>query len=54
MYVLLLSVGDYRIETIPVPEVGEREVLVKVLAVGICASDVKCYCGASYYWGQRH
>ena len=44
--------GDYRIETRLVSDVRDREVLVKVLAVGICASDVKCYEGANYYWGM--
>ena len=43
---------DYGIESHPVPEISDGEVLVKVLAVGICASDVKCYNGASYYWGM--
>lgn len=44
---------DYRIETRPVPEIGEGEVLVKVLAVGICAGDAKCYAGAPYFWGSK-
>lgn len=43
--------GDYRVETRPLPEVGDGEVLVKVLAVGICAGDAKCYAGAPYFWG---
>ena len=34
------------------PEVGE--VLVKTLAVGICAGDAKCYAGAPYFWGEQH
>ncbi len=34
------------------PEVGEGELLVKVLAVGICAGDAKCFAGAPYYWGK--
>lgn len=45
------SPGDYRVETRPLPEVGEEEVLVKVLAVGICAGDAKCFAGAPYFWG---
>ena len=36
----LLLIGDYRAECRVVPEVGEGEVLVRVLSVGICA---KCY-----------
>ena len=44
--------GDYRLEECPIPEVGEEEVLVRVLAVGVCSSDAKCYAGAAYYWGR--
>ncbi len=33
------------------PEIGEQEILVKVLAVGICAGDAKCFAGAPYFWG---
>lgn len=43
---------DYRLETIPVPEIGPGEVLIKVLATGICASDVKTYLGARV-WGSK-
>ena len=38
-----LSSGEYSIEFCPLPEVGEGEVLVKVLAAGVCAGDAKCY-----------
>ena len=38
-------------ETRPLPEIGEGEVLVKVLAVGICAGDAKCFAGVPYFWG---
>ena len=34
------------------PEVGQQEVLVRVLAVGICAGDSKCYAGVPYFWGR--
>ena len=47
-----LSLGDYRVERRPLPEVGEGEVLVRVLAVGVCAGDAKCFAGAPYFWGQ--
>ncbi len=43
--------NDYRLETIPVPQVGPGEVLVKVLATGVCASDVKAFHGARV-WGS--
>ncbi len=43
---------DYRLEERPVPGVGAGEVLVRVRAVGICASDLKCYGGAPMFWGD--
>ncbi len=42
---------DYRLEEIPVPQVGPGEVLVRVLATGICASDIKTFHGARV-WGS--
>ena len=44
---------DYRMEEAPVPTVGPGEVLVQVLGVGICASDIKCYSGAPLFWGDE-
>lgn len=44
--------GDYRLDEVPVPEPGEGEALVRVEAVGICASDLKCYHGAAKFWGD--
>ncbi|HET7474690.1 MAG TPA: alcohol dehydrogenase catalytic domain-containing protein [Dermatophilaceae bacterium] len=43
---------DYRLEEVPVPVPGPGEALVKVEAVGICASDLKCYHGAPKFWGD--
>ncbi len=43
---------DYRLETLPVPVPGPGEALVRVEAVGICASDLKCYHGATKFWGD--
>jgi erythritol/L-threitol dehydrogenase len=37
---------------IPAPAPGPGEVLVRVEAVGICASDLKCYHGAAKFWGD--
>ena len=34
---------DVRLETRPVPEPGEREVLVEVRSIGVCGSDVHYY-----------
>jgi erythritol/L-threitol dehydrogenase len=45
---------DYRLEEIPVPRPGPGEALVKVEAVGICASDLKCYAGAAKFWGDAN
>jgi L-iditol 2-dehydrogenase len=45
--------GDYRLEKINVPNAGDEDVLVKVEACGICASDVKCYHGAARIWGDE-
>lgn len=44
--------ADYRLEEIPVPTRGPGELLVKVDAVGICASDLKAYHGAAKFWGD--
>jgi len=36
-----------KLEEIPIPEVGEKDVLVKVKSVGICGSDISYYYGLS-------
>ena len=43
---------DYKLEDITIPKAGPGEALVKVEAVGICASDLKCYHGAAQFWGD--
>lgn len=35
------GVNDIRIEQLPVPEIGPRELLVKVAACGVCPTDIK-------------
>ena len=45
---------DYRLEERPVPQPGPGEVVIRVNAVGICASDLKCYSGAPLFWGDEH
>ncbi|HEW93053.1 MAG TPA: erythritol/L-threitol dehydrogenase [Thermotogaceae bacterium] len=50
--VVVYGPKDYRFEERPVPEVGFGEVLVKVLATGICASDVKTFYGFRV-WGSE-
>ncbi|MGH2534390.1 MAG: zinc-binding dehydrogenase [Thermomicrobiales bacterium] len=42
---------DYRVEEMPVPAPGPGEVLIEVGAVGICASDMKCWLGGPLFWG---
>ncbi|MDU0347649.1 alcohol dehydrogenase catalytic domain-containing protein [Actinomyces sp. MRS3W] len=42
---------DYRLEDIPRPAPKEGEILIRVLACGICAGDVKSYHGGIRIWG---
>ena len=43
---------NYQIDEVDVPAAGPGEALIRVEAIGICASDVKCYHGASKFWGD--
>lgn len=45
---------DYRLTEKPVPQPGPGELLLKVDAVGVCASDLKCYHGAAKFWGDEN
>lgn len=45
---------DYRLEERPVPTPEAGEVVIRVSACGVCASDVKCYIGAPLFWGDAH
>ncbi|WP_018157985.1 erythritol/L-threitol dehydrogenase [Demetria terragena] len=45
---------DYRLETIEVPTPGPGDMLMRVEAVGVCASDLKCYHGAAKFWGDEN
>ncbi len=40
---LLYGKGDLRVEDIPIPEIGEEEVLVRVKRAAICGTDVRMY-----------
>ena len=44
---------DYQLEDVPIPEAGPGEVVIKINACGVCASDIKCYIGASLFWGDE-
>ena len=35
------GVNDVRVETVPVPEIGAGEVLIRVAACGVCGTDLK-------------
>ena len=45
---------DYRLEEVAVPVRKPGEALIRVEAVGICASDLKCYHGAAKFWGDEN
>jgi threonine dehydrogenase-like Zn-dependent dehydrogenase len=45
---------EYRLEELPVPRPEPGEVVIRVDACGICASDVKCFTGAALFWGDAH
>jgi len=42
---------DYRLEEVERPKAGKEEVIIKIGACGICASDLKTYHGADMVWG---
>jgi len=41
---------DYRVEKLPRPVPRARELVIRIGACGICASDCKCYSGAKMFW----
>lgn len=43
---------DYRVEEVERPTAGPRELVIKITACGICASDCKCWSGAKMFWGD--
>ena len=44
---------DYRVEQVERPLAGPGELIIKITACGICASDCKCYSGAKMFWGDK-
>lgn len=44
---------DQKIDEVPIPQIGDGEVLIKVLGCGICAGDVKTYHGGQRVWGKE-
>jgi L-iditol 2-dehydrogenase len=55
---VLTGPGEFTIAELPVPEIGPDEVLVRVAACGVCASELDIYQGAaghaSYPWRPGH
>src|SRR6476660_2687605 len=45
---------DYRVERIARPVAGPREIVIRIGACGICASDCKCFSGAKMFWGGEN
>ena len=44
---------EYRLETeYPAPDCGPDDIIIKTEACGICAGDLKCFHGASRFWGD--
>ncbi len=43
---------DYRVEQVARPHPGPREMVIRISACGICASDCKCWGGAKMFWGD--
>ncbi|MEG1118458.1 MAG: alcohol dehydrogenase catalytic domain-containing protein, partial [Janthinobacterium sp.] len=42
---------DYRLQKIRRPTPRLNELLIRIAACGICASDCKCHSGAAMFWG---
>ena len=42
---------DYRVEKVARPVAGPFEMVIRIGACGICASDCKCWSGAKMFWG---
>ena len=43
--------GQYALRSLPIPEVGEEDILIRVEACGICAGDLKASHGTARFWG---
>lgn len=48
---LMYAPYDFRLEEVPVPEINDDEILVKIEGCGICAGDIKTYHGGVRVWG---
>jgi 2-desacetyl-2-hydroxyethyl bacteriochlorophyllide A dehydrogenase len=41
---------DYRVEQVERPFPGDQEMVIRIEACGVCASDCKCWSGAKMFW----
>ncbi|MGI5856807.1 MAG: zinc-dependent alcohol dehydrogenase [Candidatus Merdivicinus sp.] len=46
--------GKLEIQEVPVPEIGESEVLIQVMAAGVCITDLHVYTGQFAYGAPPH
>lgn len=47
--------SDYKLElNYPTPACGPDDIIIKTEGCGICAGDLKCYHGASRFWGDEN
>ena len=46
---VMTNPGEITFREVPVPEVKDEQVLVKIRNIGICGSDIHVYHGASVY-----
>ena len=55
---VMTAPGKIEFREIPVPEIGENEVLIKIMKIGVCGSDIHVYHGehpfTSYPVTQGH
>ena len=46
--------SEYKLElNYPTPECGPDDIIIKTEGCGVCAGDLKCYHGASRFWGDE-
>lgn len=48
---VMTSPGKIEFRYVPIPEIGDDEVLIKIMRIGICGSDVHVYHGVHPYTG---
>lgn len=43
---------DYRLEEVPTPSIGSKDVILNISGCGICGGDAKAYYGGDLFWGN--